>query len=337
ILPQVSRVLCVWFPRESHRYSRRFPELYVLPIVGQWSTGSPSPSIYRTAPTGLPVLIQTWVTASPTVLLIFIEPEPAEDFREFTKTCRIFNTRRFTDLRISRHHRVFPVYFELTILCSFPISRFLRLSRVFRTQVLGLSGSSAFLGLPLSLGLLISRYLDLQGTSPVFVSAPLLANRTNGDHHLPRVFRTLTLPVSVYIERTVLGKLSPKISRPVSLPHDQSLGLSPINITRLGSGRIPSLLYPPKSAPARPRERLSLGSARNTGSFDFTRTGNPATLTDCVTMCRTVKRLFHVYSKAPHGSAYSSLTTLYYHRFPYILAHSQFANMQVSNRSPIIS
>src|SRR6218665_1790210 len=44
-------------------------------------------------------------------------------------------------------------------------------------------------------------------------------------------------------------------------------------------------------------------------------------------MCRTVKRLFHVglYSKAPHGSAYSSLTTLYYHRFPYKLTHSQFA------------
>src|SRR6218665_3818837 len=81
--PAGSRVLCVWFPRESHRYSRRFPEFYVfgslervidtpagfpsfmcLPMVGQWSTGSPSPSIYRTAPTGLPVLIQTWVTLS---------------------------------------------------------------------------------------------------------------------------------------------------------------------------------------------------------------------------------------------------------------------------------
>src|SRR6218665_587565 len=74
---------------------------------------------------------------------------------EFTETCRIFNNRRFTDLRISRHLPVSPVYFELTIPGSFPISRFLRLSRVFRTQLLGLSGSSAFLGLPLSLGLLI--------------------------------------------------------------------------------------------------------------------------------------------------------------------------------------
>src|SRR6218665_634396 len=91
----------------------------------------------------------------------FYEPEPAEDFRVFTQTCRIFNTCRFTNLRISRHHRVSLVYFELTILGSFPISRFLRLSRVFRTQLLGLSGSSAFLGLPLSVGLLISRYLDL--------------------------------------------------------------------------------------------------------------------------------------------------------------------------------
>ena len=41
-------------------------------------------------------------------------------------------------------------------------------------------------------------------------------------------------------------------------------------------------------------------------------------------MCRTVERPLHVYSKAPHGSAYSS-TTLYYHGFPYILTHSQFA------------
>src|SRR6218665_3080434 len=136
----------------------------------------------------------------------------------------------------------------------------------------------------------------------------------------------------VYIERTALGKLSTKIARPVSLPHDQSLGLSPINITRLGSGRIavdgregPSLPYPRKAAPARPRKRLSLGSARNTGSFDFTRTGNPATLTDRVTMCRTFKRPLHVYSKALHGSAYSSLTTLYYQRFLYKLTHSQLA------------
>src|SRR6218665_2698866 len=75
--------ICVWFPNQSRRYSRRLPEFYVfgslervidtpagcpsfmcLPIVGQWSTGSPSPSIYRTAPTDLPVLIRTWVTLS---------------------------------------------------------------------------------------------------------------------------------------------------------------------------------------------------------------------------------------------------------------------------------
>src|SRR6218665_3735975 len=35
------------------------------------------------------------VTLSLAVLLIFIEPEPAEDFRVFTQTCRIVNTRRF--------------------------------------------------------------------------------------------------------------------------------------------------------------------------------------------------------------------------------------------------
>ena len=161
-------------------------------------------------------------------------------------------TRRFTDLRISRHHRVSPVYFELTILDSFP-----DLSISASLPCISNANSWSFWELCISrspalcLCLLISRYLDLQGTSSVFVSAPLLANRTNWDHYLPRVFRTLTLPVSVYIERTPLGKLSPKISRPVSLPHDRSLGLSPINITRLGSGRIavdgregPSLLYP---------------------------------------------------------------------------------------------
>src|SRR6218665_4055465 len=111
-------------------------------------------------------------------------------------------------------------------------------------------------------------------TFPAFVSEPIQRG-----HHLPRVFRTLTSPVSAYIERTALGKLSPKISRPVSLPHDRSLGPSPINITRsgLGPSRVdgregPSLLYPRKAAPPRPRERLSLGSARNTGTFDFTRT-----------------------------------------------------------------
>src|SRR6218665_3302763 len=86
------------------------------------------------------------------------------------------------------------------------------------------------------------------------------------------------LPVSACIQRTALGKLSPKISRPVSLPHDRSLGLSLINITRSGLGPSRgrrqgglSLLYPRKAAPARPRERQSLGSARNTRTFDLTR------------------------------------------------------------------
>src|SRR6218665_495444 len=37
------------------------------------------------------------VTLSLTVLLIFIEPEPAKDFRVFTQTCRIVSTRRLLD------------------------------------------------------------------------------------------------------------------------------------------------------------------------------------------------------------------------------------------------
>src|SRR6218665_1279914 len=56
---------------------------------------------------------------------------------------------------------------------------------------------------------------------------------------------------------------------------------------------------------------------------------------DSSTTCRAIERPLHVYSKAPNGSPYSSLTTLYYHRFPYI--DSQPAcNIQVSKRSPII-
>ena len=43
------------------------------------------------------LLNATVVTLSLAVLLIFIELEPAEDFRVFTQTCRIVNTRRFLD------------------------------------------------------------------------------------------------------------------------------------------------------------------------------------------------------------------------------------------------
>src|SRR6218665_3047727 len=69
---------------------------------------------YRTGPAGWPCppisnyyhgelspyLLNAPVTLSLAVLLIFIEPEPAEDFRVFTQTCRIdgiVNTRRFLD------------------------------------------------------------------------------------------------------------------------------------------------------------------------------------------------------------------------------------------------
>src|SRR6218665_3191816 len=67
---------------------------------------------YRTGPAGWPcshisncyhgelspyLLNVPVVTLSLAVLLIFIEPEPAEDFRVFTQTCFRFNTRRFSD------------------------------------------------------------------------------------------------------------------------------------------------------------------------------------------------------------------------------------------------
>src|SRR6218665_385802 len=67
---------------------------------------------YRTGPAGWPcphisncyhgelspyLLNTSVVTLSLAVLPIFIEPEPAEDFRVFTQTCRIVNTRRFLD------------------------------------------------------------------------------------------------------------------------------------------------------------------------------------------------------------------------------------------------
>src|SRR6218665_1427316 len=75
-----------------------------------------------------------------------------------------------------------------------------------------------------------------RGTFPAFASSSVFANGTNRGHHLPRVFRTLRLPASAYIERTALGNFPPKISRLVSLPHDRSFDLSPINITRSGLG-----------------------------------------------------------------------------------------------------
>src|SRR6218665_3047680 len=70
-------------------------------------------------------------------------------------------TRGFTDLRISRHHRVSPVYFELIILDSFP-----DLSISASLPCISNATSWSFWELcisrspALSLGLLISRYLD---------------------------------------------------------------------------------------------------------------------------------------------------------------------------------
>src|SRR6218665_2950517 len=79
--------ICVGFPRESRRYSRRLPELYVfgsLERVIDSPAGCPSssPSIYRTAPTDLPVLIRTWVTLSLAVFRALFT-EISRSFPEF--------------------------------------------------------------------------------------------------------------------------------------------------------------------------------------------------------------------------------------------------------------
>src|SRR6218665_2636443 len=169
LLPQVSRVLCIWLPKESHRYSRRFPAFYVF---GYLKRVIDTPAGYlRFMCCQLSDIGQRGHL--PRVYLpngSNVSPRTDSDLGHCI-------TRRFTDLRISRHHRVSPVYFELTILDSFPdlsISASLPCisnATSWSSWELCISRSPA-----LSLGLLISRYLDLQGTSSVFVSAPLLAN-----------------------------------------------------------------------------------------------------------------------------------------------------------------
>src|SRR6218665_1362463 len=131
---------------------------------------------YRTGPAGWPcphisncyhgelspyLLIAPVVTLSLAVLLIFfIEPEPAEDFRVSTQTCRIVNTRRFRGIssricygpwpqresRSSRNSR--PFKFSVT----FPVSELAH--RIKRGRRLPRD-------LRISTGILISRYLDL--------------------------------------------------------------------------------------------------------------------------------------------------------------------------------
>src|SRR6218665_394527 len=109
LVPPLSSVLCIWLPKESHRYSRRFPAFYVLPIVGQWSTGSPSPSICRTAPTCLPVLIQTWITVSLAVLLISVS-------QGTTASLRCISTDNSREFPRSLDFCVSSVYFERNFL-----------------------------------------------------------------------------------------------------------------------------------------------------------------------------------------------------------------------------
>src|SRR6218665_3384807 len=70
------------------------------PMLSNGTAGWPCPHISNCYHGELsPYLLNVpVVTLSLAVLLIFIEPEPAEDFRVFTQTCRIVNTRRFLDL-----------------------------------------------------------------------------------------------------------------------------------------------------------------------------------------------------------------------------------------------
>src|SRR6218665_3913271 len=67
------------------RYYRTGPADWPWPHISNCYRGELSPYLLNA-----PV-----VTLSLDVLLIFIEPELAEDFRVFTQTCRIVNTRRF--------------------------------------------------------------------------------------------------------------------------------------------------------------------------------------------------------------------------------------------------
>ena len=96
MLPQVARVLCVWFPKESHRYSRRLPAFYVfgsLERVIDTLAGFPRfmycqlsdngqrghlPRVY----TDLHVLIRTWVTLSLAVFRALFT-EISRSFPEF--------------------------------------------------------------------------------------------------------------------------------------------------------------------------------------------------------------------------------------------------------------
>src|SRR6218665_2365967 len=69
------------------------------PMLSNGTRGLALPAYFELLPWGtFPYLLNVpVVTLSLAVLLIFIEPEPAEDFRVFTQTCFRFNTRRFSD------------------------------------------------------------------------------------------------------------------------------------------------------------------------------------------------------------------------------------------------
>src|SRR6218665_4003390 len=76
---------CLVFFIGTTRCYRTGPAGWTCPHISNCYHGELSPYLLNA-----PV-----VNLSLAVLLIFIETEPAEDFREFTQTCRIVNTRRF--------------------------------------------------------------------------------------------------------------------------------------------------------------------------------------------------------------------------------------------------
>src|SRR6218665_3948269 len=70
-------------------------------MLSNGTRGLALPAYFELLPWGtFPVFTQrtSWHFITRRFTYFFIEPEPAEDFREFTQTCRIVNTRRFLDL-----------------------------------------------------------------------------------------------------------------------------------------------------------------------------------------------------------------------------------------------
>src|SRR6218665_1031369 len=187
------------------------------------------------------------------------------------------------------------MYFERSIADNSPISSFPHLSRT-----------------------LISRYLDLcQGftgeLSPHSLAHQCLRTDQAGSPSSPRFPDSHVTSICVY--RTYgTGETFPEniqtcepASRSVSRSFpDQHHAFWARAVSRSTAGRaLPRFIRERQHRPGRVSGCHS-GAHGIPGHLIF-HERHQATLTNRVTMCRTVKRLFHVYSKAPHGSAYSSL------------------------------